>query len=435
MRKRSVLRRYSMWIAGIVIVLTIGALATAQTISPLLVGTNVWYRPGQAQWESIAPIGVKIVRMGGHAYDKNMPSDSQFMTWIAEIKKLGAEPLIQVSQYGEERAANAVRLVKLFNVENPKYYVKYWGVGNEPWLQAGKPGFDSIVSKIEAYYKEIVPGMKAVDPKIKIFGPNMCYYEKEVYDALFGGANDISGKISGENYYYTDGLAWHRYVGGDLAHNGLDDFRRAIEACKARVEFASKLHNRTGDNVLGWGIGEFNANAGGGGTCSFAAGQMFAGIYMYCMQHEATFTTNWSIKEGGSSCRGTDFGILNGDNSPRSTAAHMQMVISNMSGIYCPGESSNDEVLVFGSRDDSRVCVMIINRSEEKMDYVMRLKGEPFTSDKLALNVSADVDSGHSGQINGSESQMIIFDIVGTPLERWTYNSTMDGKWAERQGL
>jgi hypothetical protein len=129
------------------------------------------------------------------------------MTWIAEIKKMGAEPLVQLSQYGDDRAARAARLVRLLNVENPQYYVRYWGVGNEPWLQAGKPDVAVIVPKIEATYKEMVPGMKAVDPRIKVYGPDMCYYEPRVYEALFGGENDIAGKIPGKDYHYTDGLA------------------------------------------------------------------------------------------------------------------------------------------------------------------------------------------------------------------------------------
>lgn len=407
----------------------------AQPISPVLVGSNVWYRPGEAQWASTAEVGVEIMRIGGHGYDKNMPSDSQLMAWIAAIKRMGAEPLLQVSQYGQNRATNAARLVWLLNVENPEYYVKYWGIGNEPWLQAGKPDFASIIPKIEECYKEIAPRMKEVDPEIKIYGPDMCYYESRVYDALFGGSNDIAGKIPGKEYYYTDGLSWHRYVGGDLAHEGLEDFRRSIQVCKARVDSANRLHQRSGDDALNWGIGEFNSNAGSGGTCSFAAGQMFAGIYMYCMQYGGTFATNWSIKEGGSSCRGTDFGFLNGNNSPRSTAAHMQMIALNMSGEYAAGKSGSDEVLVYGSKNADKVCAMIVNRSSNASEYTIRLNNRAVSPDGLALNIDAGLARQYSDRIGGNESQLLVFSTSGAPSEKWTYNSEMEGQWATREGL
>ena len=434
MEKKTVLSIVSMlMIVGFVSICFSPFVVMAQPISPTLIGSNVWMNPGDAQWATLTDLGVKIMRVGGAAYDRRMPSDSQLMTWISAIKKMGAQPLIQVPQYGEERAANAARIVKLFNIDNPEYYVKYWGIGNEPWLQAGKPAFPSIIATIEGYYKEIAPSMKAVDPNIKIYGPDMCYYESQVYDALFGGPNDIAGKIPGKNYYYTDGLSWHRYVGGDLAHKGLEDFHKSIVACKARVDYANNLHNRTGDDALGWGIGEFNSNAGNGGTVSFAAGQMFAGIYMYCMLNAATFTTNWSIKEGGSSGSGTDFGLLNRNNSPRSTAAHMQMVTLNMNGEYVSGTSSDREVLVFGSKNPSKICAMIVNRSENGQKYTIRLDNKTVSQNQLTLNIDSGIPREYSNHINGNESQLIVFSSSGIPLEKWTYNSEMNGKWADRE--
>jgi hypothetical protein len=425
-----------MWIVitGFVISLFLSASLFAQDISPLLVGSNVWYNPGAAQWTSVGRVGVQIMRIGGHAFDDNMPSDSQLKQWIAEIKKIGAEPMIQVSQYGSNRAANAARLVKLFNVDNPEYYVKYWNVGNEPWLQAGKPSWSTITPKIAAYFKEIVPEMKAVDPTIKVFGPDICYYESQAMNALFGGANDISGKVPGQDYYYCDGISWHKYSSGDLSHDVLESFHGNIRSCKTRVDYANNKHNRTGDEALGWGIGEFNADAGGGLPCTFDAGQMFAGIFMYCMQYEATYATNWSIKEGGSSCSGTDFGFLNGNNSPRSTAAHMHM-IQKMTGAFLAGTSSYNEVLVFGSQNDSTICAMIVNRSSTGQNYTIRLDDNAVSENELKLSIDAGLAQEFSDYIGGDESQLIIYNAAGEALEKWTYNSQMSGQWPDVLGI
>jgi hypothetical protein len=436
MEKKDWRRIISMLLCGICVFIVFGPFTVrAQSISPVLVGSNVWINPQDAQWTATGSVGVQIMRIGGHAYDKRMPSDSQLIAWIAQIKKIGAEPLIQVSQYGDDPATEAARLVKLFNVDKPENYVKYWGIGNEPWLQAGRPPLDSITEVIEKYLKKIAPAMKAVDPTIKIFGPDMCDFKHPVYESLFGGSRDIAGKIPGKDYYYIDGISWHRYTGGDLAHAGLEDFRERIQACKRLVDRANDFHHRTGEDALGWGIGEFNSNAGGGGTCSFAAGQMFAGIYMDCMENGAAYAANWSVKEGGSSCSGTDFGFLNADNSPRSTAAHMQMIALNMSGDYVSGKSGDEEVLVYGSKNASTICAMLINRSDESKKYTLKLNEGPVSPHELTLAINAGIDREYSNRINGNESQLIVFSNAGVPSEKWTYNSTMDGQWATREQL
>lgn len=53
--------------------------------------------------------------------------------------------------------------------------------------------------------------MKEVDPAIKIHGMDAAYYIHSAYESLFGGEHDITGSVPGKNYYYCDGLSWHRY--------------------------------------------------------------------------------------------------------------------------------------------------------------------------------------------------------------------------------
>ena len=51
---------------------------------PYLVGTNVWYNPSQKVWDLTAECGVKMIRIGGHAYDDNLP-------FQVHVTKLGEE--------------------------------------------------------------------------------------------------------------------------------------------------------------------------------------------------------------------------------------------------------------------------------------------------------------------------------------------------------
>ena len=120
--------------------------------------------------------GVKTIRIGGHAYDKNMPSNETLLDWVRKIQAMGAEPVLQVSKY--QPAEVAAGLVRLFNVEKHEGIkpIKYWNIGNEPWLQANRPAQSTMGALVETYFKPIAAAMKAVDSTIMIYGPNECDY-------------------------------------------------------------------------------------------------------------------------------------------------------------------------------------------------------------------------------------------------------------------
>ncbi|MFC4150075.1 malectin domain-containing carbohydrate-binding protein [Micromonospora mangrovi] len=107
---------------------------TGPAISPLLVGNNVWYNPSDAVWNVSGGAGLKIIRIGGIEYDQNFPTTTQLTTWVNKIKAMGAEPMIQVSSY--RSATDAANVVRYFNQQTGNK-VKYWTIGNEPWLERG----------------------------------------------------------------------------------------------------------------------------------------------------------------------------------------------------------------------------------------------------------------------------------------------------------
>src|SRR5664279_2007296 len=122
----------------------------AQQISPQLVGTNVWFSQlDKAVWDLTKDCGVKTIRIGGNAYDKKLPSNETLLDWVKKIQGMGAEPVMQVSQY--QPAEVAARLVRLFNVEKHEGIapIKYWNIGNEPWLQAKKPPLSETGAIVE----------------------------------------------------------------------------------------------------------------------------------------------------------------------------------------------------------------------------------------------------------------------------------------------
>ena len=337
----------------------------AQTISPLLVGTNVWYYdPGDLVWDLTKQCGVQTIRIGGHAYDRRLPDNATLLSWVQKIQGVGAEAVLQVSQYGT--AEDAANLVRYFNVEMKGEVdpIKYWNIGNEPWLQAGRPSQDTVGQMVERYFIPFAAAMKAVDPTIKIYGPNFCDFLDTPIDDLFGGKNDITMKVPGKDYYYCDGLAFHRYPqgDGDPAVEGANDFFERIVKARNKIDQVNAQHNRTGNDALIWGIGEYNSK-GGEVVHTWGNGQMFGAILGWCMEYEAMFATSWSMFEHGGNRRGTDFSLIDGANmTPRASYRHMEFVAKHFTGNFVKGTVSDNDFMVYGAQDEGRLSVMIMNR-------------------------------------------------------------------------
>jgi hypothetical protein len=396
----------------------------AQQISPNLVGTNVWYSQlDQKVWDLTKECGVKTIRIGGAAYDHKMPSNETLMDWVKKIQAMGAEPVLQVSKYQPAEAAAA--LVKLFNIEKHEGIspIKYWNIGNEPWLQAKRPDQSKMGALVEEYFKPIAAAMKAVDPTIKIYGPNECDYQ-QYYDDLFGGKNDITGKVPGKDYYYCDGLTWHRYPqsSADPATVGANDFKvRSIKA-KAKVDQINKLHNRKGKNALQWGIGEYNAK-GGPEVHTWGNGQMFGAALGYCMEYGAKFATSWSMYENGGSRKGSDFSLIDGKNMfPRASYWHMQLVAKYFTGTYLKGIVADTNFVVYGAQNGDQLSVMIMNTGfGEPKEYNLYLKNTKKTGPGLNIVIQGKRKGVYKDVIQPRATQVFVFK--GSSITKINYTS------------
>jgi hypothetical protein len=396
----------------------------AQQISPNLVGTNVWYSQLSDQvWDLTKECGVKTIRIGGHAYDRHMPSNETLLGWVKNIQAMGAEPVLQVSKY--ESADVAAALVKLFNVEKHEGIkpIKYWNIGNEPWLQADRPDQSKMGALVEEYFKPIAAAMKSVDSTILIYGPNECDY-MQYYDDLFGGKNDITGKVPGHTYYYCDGLTWHRYPQSseDAATVGAKDMLVRIAKAKAKVDQINKQHNRTGKDALQWGIGEYNSK-GGPEVHTWGNGQMFGAVLGGCMEYEANFATSWSMFEHGGDRKGSDFSFIDGANmSPRASYWHMQFVAKYFKGSYLKGIAADTNIMVFGAQDGDQISVMIMNTGfGEAKPYSLYTKDTKKKGSGLNLTVLGDRKGVYEDVIQPRSTQVIIFK--GNSISKINYTS------------
>jgi hypothetical protein len=352
-----------------------------------------------------------------------MPTTTTLLGWVNKTQQIGAEAMIQVSQY--QTAAQAAAIVRYFNKESHgnQRPVKYWCIGNEPWLQAGRPATSTFAAVIEAYFKPIAQAMKEVDSTILIFGPDCCDFIDDIYNDLFGGENDISGKIPGRTYYYCDGLSWHRYPqgSGDPATEGADDMLTRIKKAKTKVDYVNTLHNRTGSEALQWSIGEYNSK-GGPEVHSWGNGQMFGSVLGGCMKYGASYAATWSMFESGGDRTSTDFSYIDGNMTPRASYRHMQVIAKYFHGSYVDGKSSNSNLRIFAARNADTLSVMIMNTSTgTHLPYALFLNNDSTLSSGVQLNLNDSSSLRYNDLIQARSTQVIVFR--GSEILRWTYTS------------
>ena len=206
------------------------------TISPLVISTaartpratslsvNYWqwaWSEGITGTDSlIAALKPAFMRVGGYNNDANDPpfDNAQFDKAVAYARAIGAEPVIQVPLLADTAGntptpATAAAMVTYANV-TMGYGIKYFSIGNEPDLYAtqglptntSQPAFPGYTptdycTSASAY----VVAMKAVDPSIKIVGPDLSWK----YQA--GTANDWLTPVLNECGSLFDVISIHRY--------------------------------------------------------------------------------------------------------------------------------------------------------------------------------------------------------------------------------
>jgi hypothetical protein len=405
-----------------------GTSASAIPTSPILYGENDWINIGANLWPVVKAANVGVVRIGGNAYDTvgGVPND------VGAIHAQGMQVIYQMPYNASADQAKAI--VRQFNGNpaNPDRasYIKIWEIGNEP---------DGVIhqnqAQVQAYFSKLAAAMKEADPSILLYGVSCEYYNDAYMNALFGGANDISGKVPGQSYYYVDGIVWHSYMlgsyfgGGGNYDNGeslqlLGKFQKDIDKAKALM---TKVNAKRTDSPLTWAIGEMNVSyqatndesATGYGSSGFAAGQMWANYFSIGMQNRAVYMTPWSIQEGA------QLGFLDGAGKPKSTYYHEQMLGAYFTGWYLPSTSSTANVRVIAASDGhTRIAVMVLNQdAKAAYDYTVRLNMDPAPPGaRTQLSVDAQLAATYDDHAPPQSTTVVLFDLAGHKTQKLFYS-------------
>ncbi|HEX2952931.1 MAG TPA: glycoside hydrolase family 44 protein [Bacillota bacterium] len=186
-----------------------------QPIGANAYGQNYWCwaqgysNPIQGTESQAAALKVNVLRAGGYNNDAQTPNlwdTTQVDRYIAYCRTANAEPIFQVSIINGT-STDAANWVNYCN-KVKSYNVKYWIIGNEPDLYAtqnpGKPGYtvNNYISDFKAY----AAAMKAVDPTIKVMGPELSWKYQ-----IGNGSNDWFTPFMEQCHDDVDIVTFHRY--------------------------------------------------------------------------------------------------------------------------------------------------------------------------------------------------------------------------------
>ncbi|HEV7517165.1 MAG TPA: fibronectin type III domain-containing protein, partial [Thermoanaerobaculia bacterium] len=438
--------------------LTTGAASSSGTpISQHFAGINAWmpYQIGphkyygklETKWADVQASGAQSMRYGGNGVDHYAdpswvdPSDStkstmsQYVTLVDAMRSKGIEPVLQVPVYGSTYSSfQAADIVRYVNVTNARG-VKYWVIGNEPDLSGGGYGY-TTAAQVAGYFKPFASAMKAVDPSIKIIGPETAWYDGTIINGLTscdGGADDITGTDANGNYY-VDILSFHIYpfsgaqtrsqVISKLMESG--GFNDDLGTLQSRLAACNSYHGRTGGNVLQMAVTEANVDyqnpsgdsVTGLGAKSFVGGQFWAELMGIAMQRGVDLVTFWSTIEG------SELGYLSGDGTTlRPSYYHFQMMAQNFRGNSVTATDNQTNVKTFSAEDVDQIVVMLMNQDQSSsFNYTVRLDtGTVSGTNPLKINVDAAVAAEYSGTISTESSIVLIFNASGVIKKQIEY--------------
>lgn len=179
-------------------------------IDPLAYGTNYgpWIFVPLEMEDAAKGAGLTIVRYpGGNWGDLNDLEQYQIDQFMGFLKQNmnGAQAFINVRLKGGT-AQQAADLVKYANITK-KYGITYWGIGNEPDLYGG----DYSVNQYNKDWREWALAMKAVDPTIKLIGPEVSQFKANAADSYLQTREFWVTQFLIANGDLVDVVAVHRY--------------------------------------------------------------------------------------------------------------------------------------------------------------------------------------------------------------------------------
>jgi glycosyl hydrolase family 39 (putative alpha-L-iduronidase) len=353
---------------------------------PTAYGQNYWSWVAQYGGQvhrvedAAAGMGLNVLRAGGHNNDNNTPeafTSAQVDLFVSYARSVGAEPILQVpllldTDGGRPTPQTAADLVTYANVTK-KYGIKYWEIGNEPDLYSDQGDLPAgyTADRYCGDFASFADAMRAVDPSIKILGPELSYKYVAGNDWLTPFMTGCASKV--------DIVTVHRYPFAAAACTIANAMSDAV-SFRATVRRLRQTLNSLGATAAPLAITESNFSYQGDPTLqtgtaalgTFYAGMWVADVTGVALEEGVWTMAFWSLDEG------FDTGFFTSDTfGPRPAAYAYELVSKHFGPRILHATTIPTGLSAHASRDDGaqKTIVLLINKTANASTQVVGFDG------------------------------------------------------------
>jgi hypothetical protein len=381
-------------------VLWVDAAQDLGPLSPYTLGGNhgPWAEFNPYAFEKTIDLGITFMRWpGGNWGDRNDIQNFQVDTYIAQARKIGAEPSFTVRLPGN-MPENAAALVRYVNIEK-KYGVKYWSIGNEPSLYTEYPD-DSENWEPAQYakrWREFAIAMEAVDPNIILYGPDVHQFTGDDQAARSEGrSREYLIEFLKVNGDMVDIVTVHRYPFpscGTCGNPSWEELRENTKEWSRVFPNLRRLIKETTGKDLPVGMLEFNSNytnTAGAETSpdSFYSALWLADVYGRMVRERPEMLAIWLLKDNNGG-----LGLMT---SFELRPSYYTYKIWKQFGSHLLAANSDTEyVSVYAAkRDDGTVTVILINLNDTEVTKPLQIN----QGNNLKLTEAYLFDTTHNAE-------------------------------------
>jgi len=337
-------------------------------ISPAFFSLNYWtLKFDQPVLKQLAPLNFVVLRYGGETVEREKIERADF-NWaeldrfILDCRALNVEPLIQVPYTGAdpEFAASVVRYVN----QEKNYDVRFWAIGNEP----DKDRRTQTLQKWLVDWRNFRDAMKAVDPRILVFGPELA----SAYDAKIP-ANDWLTPFLQTNGDRVDVISLHRYPFSGNVTNSSSIMRDALEISERVRALRQHIQQITGREIplaftemnLSWNW----RDSGPGSSSSFWAALWMTETLGQMAESGVAMVNIWNAHSDDS------LGLVNKEADTRRPIYYAAQMYAEYGDRVVPLASHVGNVTAHASRDSrtGNSYIVLVNRGRADVQFQLVL--------------------------------------------------------------
>lgn len=345
-------------------------------VSPYALGINhgPWSEVSLQMQDALGALELTFLRWpGGNWGDRYNITHSQIDLYMLQANQWTAVPSVHVRLEGGT-PEQAAELVQYANVEKD-YNIEYWYIGNEPNL------FDDYDSqRFSAEWREFALAMRAVDPTIKLIGPEVSQFpDRESDDPNMAMRDDWIRTFLEVNGDLVDIVSVHRYpfplsFAGDPT--SVAQMRENVPRWHTVVSNLRSMIQETLGKDMPIAITEVNShwsNSAGSiaSPDSYYNAIWWSAVLTTLIHEDVDIVTYFILSSVGAN---GPFGILD-RYEPRPTYYTYVLYAEIGSQLYS-SESSDPYVTVLATeRDDGSILVILTNLYEDQSTITLNLNG------------------------------------------------------------